>query len=65
MGALDRPEADWMSVDKKLCLHCGACVGTCPENAIFLNDTIIEFYDNCKKCGVCTKVCPVGAIDMK
>ena len=51
-----------MSVDRNLCMYCGACVGTCPDNAIFLNETRIEFSD-CRQCLLCLKVCPVGAID--
>jgi len=54
-----------MRVDVSTCMHCGACVGTCPVNAIFLNDTIVEFGDNCTKCGLCVRVCPVGAISME
>jgi ferredoxin len=52
-----------MAVDDSLCLHCGACVGACPPDAIFLNEVIITFYDNCTQCGLCVRVCPVGAID--
>lgn len=43
-------------------MYCGACVGTCPDNAIYLHETRIEFSD-CRECGLCVKVCPVGAID--
>jgi len=51
-------------VDNNLCLHCGACVGTCPSNAIFLRGTSrIVFTTACSRCGLCTIVCPVGAID--
>jgi NAD-dependent dihydropyrimidine dehydrogenase PreA subunit len=44
-------------------MHCGACVGTCQQNAIFLHETRIEFNEDCNECGVCIRVCPVGAID--
>ncbi|MCK4717522.1 MAG: 4Fe-4S binding protein [Thermoplasmata archaeon] len=51
-----------MKVDVNLCMHCGACVGLCPQNAIFLDDTRIEFNDDCVSCGRCRTACPVGAI---
>ena len=49
-----------VNVDK--CLHCGGCVGSCPKNAIFLNDYVLEFNDDCINCGICVKLCPVGAL---
>ena len=53
-----------MIVDNNICLHCGACVGTCPSNAIFLHETsTIVFLPACAGCGLCATVCPVGAID--
>jgi len=50
-------------VDRTMCMHCGACVGTCPQNAMFLHETRLEFLENCNECGICVKACPVGAID--
>lgn len=47
-------------VDK--CLHCGGCVGSCPQNAMFLNDFMLEVDQSaCTRCGRCVKLCPVGA----
>jgi ferredoxin len=43
-------------------MHCGACVGSCPVNAIYLNEVVLEFNDDCTMCKRCIKVCPVGAI---
>ncbi|MCQ2052520.1 MAG: 4Fe-4S binding protein [archaeon] len=51
-----------MKVNYGKCLHCGGCVGSCPMNAIYLEDYILEFSDKCNKCGRCIKVCPVGAL---
>lgn len=53
-----------IQVDVSKCMHCGACVGTCPVNAMFLNDATLEVYDNCIDCGLCVKVCPVAALTM-
>ena len=51
-----------MKVSADRCHHCGACVGSCPQNAIFMNDFILVFGEACNNCGRCIKVCPVGAI---
>jgi ferredoxin len=50
-------------IDK--CMHCGACVGTCPQNAIYLNDVFLTFNEKCNKCGLCVKTCPVGALQLE
>jgi len=52
-----------MVLDISLCMHCGACVGTCPTNSIFMHETLNTFDDNCTQCGLCARVCAVGAID--
>ncbi|MCQ2056324.1 MAG: 4Fe-4S binding protein [archaeon] len=54
-----------MNVDYDKCLHCGGCAGSCPSNAIYLNDCILEFYDSCTRCGICIRICPVGALSME
>lgn len=51
-----------ISVDQDVCMHCGACVGTCPRNAMFLHDLTVSSNDQCNGCGICIRVCPVGAI---
>ncbi|WP_400208445.1 4Fe-4S binding protein [Candidatus Methanomassiliicoccus intestinalis] len=51
-----------MKVCYDRCLHCGACAGTCPVNAIYLNDYILEFSEHCRSCGACVKICPMGAL---
>jgi ferredoxin len=54
-----------MIVSIEKCMHCGACVGTCPQNAIYLNEIVLVFNDKCNRCGRCVKMCPVGAITME
>lgn len=54
-----------MIVSIEKCMHCGACVGSCPQNAIFLNEVVLEFNENCNKCGRCVRLCPAGALKME
>jgi len=54
-----------MIVDIEKCMHCGACVGSCPQNAIFLNEVVLEFNERCNRCGRCVKICPAGALKME
>jgi Fe-S-cluster-containing hydrogenase component 2 len=54
-----------MIVTVEICMHCAACVGSCPKNAVFLNDTVPVFTNACNRCGRCVKVCPVGALEME
>ena len=57
-------ELDEFDVDITRCMHCGACVGSCPVNAIFLNEVVLEFNAHCNMCKRGIKVCPVGAIKL-
>jgi ferredoxin len=54
-----------MIVSIEKCMHCGACVGSCPQNAIYLNEIVLEFNDNCNMCGRCVRLCPAGALKME
>ena len=53
-----------MIIDTNACIGCGACVGTCPVNAIAFNgEGKAEInQDICVKCGACVGTCPVAAI---
>ncbi|MBS3816563.1 MAG: 4Fe-4S binding protein [Candidatus Thermoplasmatota archaeon] len=53
-----------VEVNFEKCMHCGACVGACPENALFLNDVALEVNENCIECGLCVKGCPVQALSL-
>lgn len=48
-------------IDKKLCVGCLACVGFCPEAAMFHFPGNNEPF-KCIACGVCAKQCPTEAI---
>ena len=52
-------------IERDRCMHCGACVGSCPENAATLEEVRVEFNERCTGCGVCSRACPVGAILME
>ena len=51
-------------VENGLCHSCGACSGTCPEDAIRFEETISGFLfpvvdpEKCTSCGSCLAVCP-------
>ncbi|MGC8581499.1 MAG: indolepyruvate ferredoxin oxidoreductase subunit alpha [Thermoplasmata archaeon] len=52
--------------DKDKCIYCGACVGSCPRNCIYLDETVIKFDESkCTKCNICVRFCPVGAITLE
>ena len=54
-----------IDINRDKCMYCGACVGTCPVNCMFLYETRVEVDESkCIKCGFCERVCPVGAITL-
>lgn len=53
-----------VEVEHEKCMRCGACVGTCPEDSLFLKEFCLEVYDSCIECGLCVKVCPVEALEL-
>ncbi len=40
-------------------------MGSCPHNAIFLNDFVLQFSDKCTRCGICVGLCPVTALSLE
>ncbi len=51
-------------VDNEKCVGCGACVGTCPVEAITMNGDKAEVGDACIDCGACVGECPTEAITL-
>ncbi|MBZ4654463.1 MAG: electron transfer flavoprotein alpha subunit apoprotein [Peptococcaceae bacterium] len=48
------------------CIGCGACVQTCPYDALTLVDGIVEVDpDKCTECGACVAVCPTQALTLE
>jgi F420-non-reducing hydrogenase iron-sulfur subunit len=53
--------------DRELCIGCGACAASCPQQNIELTDadatrTISRFHSRCVRCATCEEVCPVDAV---
>lgn len=47
---------------QKNCIKCGACITSCPEEAISMADgKVITDREKCMVCGKCTEVCPSDA----
>ncbi|MGA1821931.1 MAG: 4Fe-4S binding protein [Thermoplasmatota archaeon] len=54
-----------VKIDKEACVGCGACIGTCPVQALSLVDDKAEVDANtCVDCGACVGVCPTGALSL-
>ena len=51
------------SINKDLCVGCGACAYTCPMDAIAPDgDKYAVNADACVDCGACESGCPMEAI---
>ncbi|MEW6140831.1 MAG: NIL domain-containing protein [Thermodesulfobacteriota bacterium] len=51
--------------EEELCVHCGACTGLCPTQAlsVSLPEMKVAFDVNkCVACGICGLACPFGAM---
>ncbi len=49
-------------VNEETCIACGACVDTCPVEAITMNEKAKVDPNTCTECGACIDECPVDAI---
>jgi len=49
-------------IDRTACSLCGACVSSCPRNAIRLAEAVEVDTTTCTGCGACVRACPANAI---
>jgi Na+-translocating ferredoxin:NAD+ oxidoreductase RNF subunit RnfB len=48
---------------RKGCPGCGACLSTCPVDAIVSGSSLaVEITDACISCGICAPSCPINLI---
>lgn len=54
-----------MKVQQEWCVSCGACVKSCPKDAITIPGSIYAWIDKdkCIGCKLCAKNCPADAIE--
>ncbi len=52
-------------VDVEKCVGCGACVDSCPVNALVMDGDKVKVDDAaCVDCGACVGTCPVEALSL-
>lgn len=52
-----------VTVDRDLCVDCGACVEECESGALENQDgTVQSIPEKCTDCGDCIEVCPSDAL---
>lgn len=60
------PIKESITLDKDLCIDCGACISICPIDALYSDNFSIELDEKkCILCKACIDVCPVGALKME
>ena len=57
----------YATVDKTICVACGACEKVCPLGAVKVHKGCFARVDKdkCVGCGKCEKVCPANSITME
>lgn len=49
--------------NSNFCIHCGECIGACPNNALVAGDRNVEInWKFCDHCLKCAGACPTGAM---
>ena len=69
LGVAVEPLASEARWHEDRCVHCTACIGPCPSQALYLADpqtrTIAYDQERCIACGLCVKVCPYRAMEIQ
>ncbi len=54
-----------VNINKETCIGCGACIDTCPVEALKMEDgKAVVDAETCIDCGACVDSCPVEAITL-
>ena len=52
-------------VSEDKCVGCGLCTGSCPFNAIRIEDKKAVITENCTLCGACISACKFKALEQE
>jgi len=63
VGALTRRKTGVVTIDRKTCVVCQACVGFCPIEGMRKSDVRIEPF-KCISCGACVHACSEEALEL-
>ena len=63
-GVSVRSLSKFVTIDRKLCTDCGACVVHCPTGALYYGDDRAVGFDakKCIACELCRAACPYRAV---
>ncbi|OPX29661.1 MAG: ferredoxin [Candidatus Cloacimonas sp. 4484_143] len=54
-----------VNINKETCIGCGACIDTCPVEALkMVDEKAVVDAETCVDCGACIDSCPVEAITL-
>ena len=53
-----------VKIDNAKCTGCAACVDTCPNGSISVNEGTAIVKDDCLDCAACLSGCPTEAISI-
>lgn len=53
-----------VTIEKELCMGCGACAADCPGKVIKIEDGKADVSRECLLCGHCVAICPVRAVSI-
>lgn len=66
LSLMDRVTPFWISIDKRECTNCYACLSVCPTFGLAKREGGgVVVTDTCDKCLVCVYKCPTHAVELK